>query len=262
VDEFDSWRLSRAVSTSVTALTLGGLDKLPAHARRCVFWEIDPAVAEDSREFSDPVFEKEAWLSTVMLEWGSCGQVALVNDQPAGCALYSPPSVVPRAGLFPTSPVSPDAVLLTTLRAELPYQDTDVSHRLVQAVVSDLMRRGVRAIEAFGIRKDPSATLLPTRSISSMMLMERIDTPAFEIPSPGTPSASRANDACSPEGCMIDAEFLEDVGFDVVAPHQRFPRLRLELDSDHLWKEDVERALDQLLAAAALTVTPTKVGCR
>ncbi len=252
VDESDSWRLSRAVSTSVTALTLGGLDKLPAHARRCVFWEIDPAVAEDSREFSDPVFEKEAWLSTVMLEWGSCGQVALVNDQPAGCALYSPPSVVPRAGLFPTSPVSPDAVLLTTLRAEIPYQDTDVTQRLMQAVVADLMRRGVRAIEAFGIRKDPSATLLPTRSISSMMLMERIDTPASGIPSPGTPSASRANGACSPEGCMIDAEFLEDVGFDVVAPHQRFPRLRLELDSDHLWKEDVERALDQLLAAAAM----------
>ena len=186
------------MSTSVTALTLGGLDKLPAHARRCVFWEIDPAVAEDSREFSDPVFEKEAWLSTVMLEWGSCGQVALVDGQPAGCALYSPPSVVPRAGLFPTSPVSPDAVLLTTLRAEFPYQDTGVAHRLMQAVVADLMRRGVRAIEAFGIRKDPAATVLPSRSISSMLLMERIDTPATGIPSAGTPSASRANGACSP----------------------------------------------------------------
>ena len=78
------------MSTSVTALTLGGLDQLPAHARRCVFWEIDPAVAADSREFSDPVFEKEAWLSTVLLEWGSCGQIALVDGQPAGCALYCP----------------------------------------------------------------------------------------------------------------------------------------------------------------------------
>ncbi|MQY22974.1 GNAT family N-acetyltransferase [Nocardia macrotermitis] len=249
------------MSTSVTALTLGGLDKLPTHARRCVFWEIDPAVAEDSREFSDPVFEKEAWLSTVMLEWGSCGQVALVDGQSAGCALYSPPSAVPRAGLFPTSPVSPDAVLLTTLRAELPYQDTGVANRLIQAVVADLMRRGVRAIEAFGIRQDPAATMLPTRSVSSMFLMERIDTPASGIPS-GTPSASRANGACTPEGCMIEAEFLEDVGFSVIAPHQRFPRLRLELDSDHLWKEDVEHALDQLLAAAAASTTPTRVGCR
>ncbi|MEV6770871.1 GNAT family N-acetyltransferase [Nocardia sp. NPDC051030] len=237
------------MSTSVTALTLGGLDKLPAHARRCVFWEIDPAVAADSREYSDPVFEKEAWLSTVLLEWGSCGQVAAIDDNIAGCALYSPPSAVPRAGLFPTSPVSPDAVLLTTLRAEFPYQDTDVAHQLVQAVVSDLIRRGVRAIESFGLRQDPPSTAMP--DLGSLMLMERI-----------APARLRGNAAqafeCSPESCMIDADFLEEVGFKVVAAHHRFPRLRLELDRDHLWKEDVERALDQLLAAAAQEA-PTRV---
>ncbi|MGQ4618231.1 GNAT family N-acetyltransferase [Nocardia sp. R7R-8] len=242
------------MSTSVTALTLGGLEKLPAHARRCVFWEMDPAVAEDSRNFSDPVFEKEAWLSTVMLEWGSCGQVANVDGNVAGCALYAPPSAVPRATLFPTSPVSPDAVLLTTLRAEFPYQDADVAHRLIQAVVADLVRRGVRALEAFGIRTDPTTQALSDRS-GSMTLLERIVAPIKNANPAG------ATTACSPESCMIDADFLEDVGFEVVAPHHRFPRLRLELASDHGWKEDVERALDQLLAAASMTV-PTRIGAR
>lgn len=251
VDESDSWRLSRAVSTSVTALTLGGLEKLPAHARRCVFWEMDPAVAEDSRNFSDPVFEKEAWLSTVMLEWGSCGQVANVDGNVAGCAFYAPPSAVPRATLFPTSPVSPDAVLLTTLRAEFPYRDADVAHHLIQAVVADLVRRGVRALEAFGIRTHPATQALSERS-GSMTLLERIVAPI---------KSASATAECSPESCMIDADFLEDVGFEVVAPHHRFPRLRLELDSDHGWKEDVERALDQLLAAASMTV-PTRIGAR
>ena len=47
--------------------------------------------------------------------------------------------------------------------------------------------------------------------------------------------------------CMISAEFLEDFGFEVVAPHHRFPRLRLELDRDHGWKADVEEALERLL---------------
>ncbi|WP_054815213.1 hypothetical protein [Nocardia arizonensis] len=237
------------MSTSVTALTLGGLDQLPAHARRCVFWEIDPAVAEDSRAFSDPVFEKEAWLSTVMLQWGSCGQVATVDGNVAGCALYSPPSSVPRAALFPTSPVSPDAVLLTTLRSEYPYRDDDVAYRLIQAVVADLVRRGVRALEAFGIRTDPPAKAMSDRTAGSMRLMERIGAPTREARSAG----------CAPETCMIEADFLEDVGFEVVAAHHRFPRLRLELNSDHGWKEDVERALDQLLAAAALTA-PTRIG--
>ncbi|UGT40500.1 GNAT family N-acetyltransferase [Nocardia yamanashiensis] len=236
------------MSTSVTALSLGGLDKLPGHARRCVFWEIDPAVAADCQDFSDPVFEKEAWLSTVMLEWGSCGQVAMVDGQSAGCALYSPPSAVPRAGLFPTSPVSPDAVLLTTLRSEFQYHDTDVAIQLIQAVVNDLVRRGVRAIEAFGLRWDPPTAQMPDRELGSMTLMQRI------APTPLRTTASLSpNGPCSPENCMIDADFLEEVGFKVVAAHHRFPRLRLELDHDHLWKEDVERALDQLLAAAAMT---------
>lgn len=236
------------MSTSVTALTLGGLDKLPAHARRCVFWELDPAVAADCREFSDPVFEKEAWLSSVLLEWGSCGQIALVDDKPAGCALYSPPNRVPRAGLFPTSPVSPDAVLLTTLRSEMPIAHPEVAQQLIAAVVADLVRRGVRAIESFGIRWDPPATAMADR-FGSLSLLERIaPTP---LRAPANPAASAG---CAPETCMIDADFLEEVGFKVVASHHRFPRLRLELDSDHLWKEDVERALDQLLAAAAMTM--------
>ena len=77
------------MSTRITSLTLDSLDQLSAHARRCVFWEIDPVAMRNSREFCDPEFEKEAWLSMVMLEWGSCGQVAMVDDKPAGCARSS-----------------------------------------------------------------------------------------------------------------------------------------------------------------------------
>lgn len=128
--------------------------------------------------------------------------------------------------------MSPDAVLLTTLRSEHPYRDGDVAQRLIQAVVADLVRRGVRALEAFGIRGEPPAKAMSDRTVGSMRLMERIGAPARESRSAG----------CSPETCMIEADFLEDVGFEVVAAHHRFPRLRLELNSDHGWKEDVERA--------------------
>lgn len=78
------------MSTHVTSLTLDGLDKLSAHARRCVFWEMDPAAIHSSRGFCDQEFEKEAWLSMVMLEWGSCGQVAVMDGKPVGSALYAP----------------------------------------------------------------------------------------------------------------------------------------------------------------------------
>ncbi|MGQ5693065.1 GNAT family N-acetyltransferase [Rhodococcus erythropolis] len=211
----------------ITSLTLDSLDQLSAHARRCVFWEMDPGALHDARGFCDQEFEKEAWLSMVMLEWGSCGQVAVRDGKPLGSALYAPPRMIPRAQLFPTSPVSSDAVLLTSLRLEPSGIEEELGPSLMAAVVTDLVRRGVRALEAFGIRSDD---LGPASDVASA-------TAALE---------------CSPAECMISAEFLEDYGFEVVAPHHRYPRLRLELNRDHEWKVDVEEALDRLLKAAAL----------
>lgn len=203
---------------------------MPAHARRCIFWEMDPDAVEECRSFSDPEFEKEAWLSMVMLQWGSCAQIATVDEKIAGCAFYAPPSMVPRARLFPTSPVSPDAILLTALRIEPHAVDLDVGSDLIRGVVDDLVRRNVRAIEAFGIRRGSD------------------DESGKDGPS------ATASLECTPGECMITSDFLEDIGFEVVAPHHRFPRLRLELDRDHGWKEEVEAALDRLLEAASITV--------
>lgn len=211
----------------ITSLRLDGLDQLSAHARRCVFWEMDPAALHEARGFCDQEFEKEAWLSMVMLEWGSCGQVAVKDGKPLGSALYAPPRSIPRAQMFPTSPVSSDAVLLTSLRLEPSGIEESLGPALISAVVTDLVRRGVRALEAFGIRPDEQESASDIASA----------TAALE---------------CSPQECMISADFLEDYGFEVVAPHHRYPRLRLELNRDHEWKVDVEEALDRLLQAAAL----------
>ena len=51
---------------------------------------------------------------------------------------------------------------------------------------------------------------------------------------------------------MISADFLQDVGFTVVAAHRYFPRLRLELDRGLGWKAEVEAALERLLEGARL----------
>lgn len=58
------------MSARIVPLRLDGFEQLPKHARRCVFWEVDPATVGDGQHLSDPEFEKEAWLSMVMLEWG------------------------------------------------------------------------------------------------------------------------------------------------------------------------------------------------
>ncbi len=103
--------------------------------------------AEDA---GDPELEKEAWISSTLLEWGSCGKIVYVDGAAAGFVLYAPPLYVPRSVAFPTSPVSADAVLMTTAHIVPEFQGGGLGRMLVQGVAKDLVRRGVRAIEAFG----------------------------------------------------------------------------------------------------------------
>lgn len=88
-------------------LTLDNLPDLPQRCRECVFWELDPVRGEAAVKAGRAREEKEAWISAVLLEWGSCGRLAYVDDVPVGFVLYAPPAYVPRATAFPTSPVSP-----------------------------------------------------------------------------------------------------------------------------------------------------------
>jgi hypothetical protein len=239
------------VAARITPLRLEAFEQLPKHARRCVYWEVDPStLAAD--HLSDPEFEKEAWLSMVMLEWGSCGQVAVdcrdnaggdgddgdaipQADEPClGYAFYAPPGAVPRARRFPTGPVSADAVLLTSLGVESGQGAEDLPRGLIAAVVGDLVRRGVRALEAFGRTTEVTELQDPRTVLPELR-------PVLEV----------LGD-CSVDQCMLDADLLQDAGFVVVAHHRYFPRLRLELEQGLGWKADVEAALERLLETAQL----------
>jgi len=231
------------VSARIMPLRLEAFEQLPKHARRCVFWEVDPSTLPGEDHLADPEFEKEAWLSMVMLEWGSCGQIAVqcdpdglsTDDAPClGYAFYAPPRAVPRARLFPSGPVSADAVLLTSIGIEAADDPDGLPRGLIASVVGDLVRRGVRALEAFGRTAEAA-------ELSDAQLAPPELRPAVEV----------LGD-CSVEQCIVDADFLTDVGFEVIAAHRYFPRLRLELEQGLGWKADVEAALERLLESAQL----------
>jgi GNAT superfamily N-acetyltransferase len=190
----------------LVAITLDNLDDLPRSCRRCVYWELGPIQRERAEETGGTALEKEAWVSGVLLEWGSCGQIAYVDGIPAGHVLFAPPAYVPRSVAFPSSPVSPDAVLLMTSYVRPEFAGTGLGRMLVQGVAKELRLRGIRAIEAFG------------------------------------------DLAWAAPGCVLPAEHLLAVGFKTVRAHPRFPRLRLELKTTLSWREDVEYALERLLA--------------
>ncbi|GAA2123693.1 GNAT family N-acetyltransferase [Streptomyces synnematoformans] len=142
-------------------LTLDNLPDVPKRCRACVFWELDPVSGEAAVKSGRPELEKEAWISSVLLEWGSCGRVVYVDDVPAGFVMYAPPAYVPRSLAFPTSPVSADAVQLMTAWLNPGYQGQGLGRTIVQTVAKDLLRRGVKAVEAFGDAawKEPACVL-------------------------------------------------------------------------------------------------------
>ncbi|MHB8452123.1 MAG: GNAT family N-acetyltransferase, partial [Mycobacteriales bacterium] len=132
------------------SITLDNLDDLPRRCRHCVFWELDPVARSRAEEAGDTAFEKEAWVSATLLEWGTCGKLAYVDNVPAGFLMFAPPASVPRAVAFPTSPVSSDAVLLTVVHVLEEFAGGGLGRMLIQSLAKDLAHRGVRAIEAFG----------------------------------------------------------------------------------------------------------------
>ena len=201
------------------ALTLDTLGDLPRSCRRCVAWELDPSATRQATAAGGAEFEKEAWLSRVLLEWGSCGRIAYVGEDPAGFVTYAPPSFSPRAAGFPTSPVAADAILLMTGWVAPEHRGGGFARMLVQGAAKDLTRRGVRAIEAFGTTVD-------------------------------------AEDDGPPAGhaCLLPVGLLLAVGFKTVRPHRRTPRLRLDLRTALSWREDVEQALERILGTVRVPV--------
>ncbi len=161
--------------------------------------------------------EKDAWLSTVLREWGSCGRVALVHGAAVGYVVYAPDAFVPGASRFATAPVSPDAVLLTTVSLAPEHRGRGLGRMLVQAMAADLIDRGgVRAVEAFG-RQGPA--LLPGSS------------------------------------CLVSADFLARVGFRTQRQHLTTPRMRMDLRSAVTWRDEVEAALGRLVGAVRPSAT-------
>jgi len=207
------------MSRKILPLTLDRLAAVDAPCRACLFWELDP-VRRSRVPVDEAAATKEAWLSEVLREWGSCGRVAVVDDSVVGFLIYVPAAFAPGSESFPTAPISSDAVLLTTVWLDPQYAGAGLGRMLVQAMAADLIRRGgIKAIEAFGDVGPLSAVF-------------------------------HAN------SCAAPAEFLARVGFKTHRVHPTAPRLRMELSSAVTWRDEVEAALEKLLGVVRPRHTP------
>lgn len=184
-------------------LTLDDLPELPGGCGSCAFWQLGPlqrlAGCADAEQ-------KAGWVGEVLREWGSCGRVARYDGNIVGHVLYAPPVMVPGASGFPTSPASPDAVLLVSLSVAEHVRGGGIGRLLVREMARDLIKRGgIKAVEAFA----------DTRADAG-------------------------------EHCLVPSDFLLSVGFRTLRAHARTPRMRMDLRTALSWREELESAFDRI----------------
>ena len=196
------------MSRRLERLTQDTLADLPPGVRTHLLWEVDPVrrrrLAEGPAHEAEA--EKAAWVSQVLLEWGSCGRVAYVDDVVAGFVQFAPPAYFPGTSSFATAPVSEDAVQLATVVVLEEHAGAGLGRVLLQAMARDLVKRGsVRAVEAIA-------------------------------------STSPRTEECGP----VPVEFLQRVGFRTARAHPVNPRMRLDLRTALTWREEVGTAWERI----------------
>lgn len=204
------------MSRKVVPLEPEHLAALGPHVRECLTWQRPRGwTAPDA---AAAAAEKVAWLREVRAQWGSPGRVVVVDDEPVAVAVYAPEAWLPGASAYPTSPVSPDAVLLAGLYVDPQHRGGGLARLLVQRAARDVVERrgaGAGALEAFA-------------------------------------------DTRGGHGCLLPLEVWERLGFRVHRAHVTTPRVRMDLRTTVTWRGEVGQAWGRLVGAVRPRPQPAR----
>jgi GNAT superfamily N-acetyltransferase len=148
------------------------------------------------------------WVREVTADWGPPGRLAYVDGRPVGNVLVAPARYVPRLAAFPTAPSDPATLMLLTVRINPDQQGRGLRKVLVQAAVKEALRHRVRSIDVIAAR--PLAV--------------------------------------GKHPCVLEAAFVENIGFRVTRDHPVYPRLRLDLRTVVTIREEAAAAVLRVLA--------------
>ncbi len=99
--------------------------------------------------------KKLTWLNQVQNNFGDCGSVLYVDDQPIGYAQYAPSKFMPNLINYPILP-SPDAVFISCLHIfDKKFRRAGFGTVLLCVVLKNLEKRGVKAVETIARKGSP-----------------------------------------------------------------------------------------------------------
>jgi GNAT superfamily N-acetyltransferase len=130
----------------------------PFSCKYCLYWELPEECSDPSRgSREDMLARKLNWLRRVRKAFGECGKIVYVDGKPVGYAQYAPPGMLPLSAEYSSGPPSGDAVLISCLFiAQKEYRGRGLGKQLLQSIIEDLRKRGVKAVETFARKNNPN----------------------------------------------------------------------------------------------------------
>ncbi|MBA4370760.1 MAG: hypothetical protein C0418_04195 [Coriobacteriaceae bacterium] len=181
------------------------LRRVPDMCVGCVFWESGSRLEARCGSEQD-LARAVAWAEHVTAEWGEPGRAALEEGEVLGIVKYAPARYFPQARNMPAGPPSDDAVLLACMHIVPEARQHGLGKLLLHAALRDLVGRGERSVEAYGVASQPDYATSP----------------------------------------LVGVEFLLRSGFTVLRPHPDMPLMRLDLRTLAVLRGDLETMLDAL----------------
>lgn len=129
----------------------------PYSCKYCLYWEYPELLVDPAMEKQEEVFaRKQAWLRLVQARFGECGKLLYLGGQAVGYAQYAPAEFLPNTKSYPAGPVSLQAVFIACLFIPgKEHRGLGLGSILLQRVLKELHKRGIKAVETFGRKGRP-----------------------------------------------------------------------------------------------------------
>jgi len=148
------------VKIAIKNVTESNFNDIPEPCRSCLYWSFPEELEKTKREFSKHKQRLEAkkrqWIIQTLEEFGNCGKILYCDNVPVGYAEYGPSSRFPNIKEYRSQPVGKlqeGVVFLSCLYiADERLRGKGLGERLLDSVISDLKKRGFRAVETYARR--------------------------------------------------------------------------------------------------------------
>ena len=148
---------------TVRDITESNLNDIPETCSHCIYWilpeEFERMKSEFSKRKQELIAKKRLWILQTLKEFGSCVKILYHNNVPVGYAEYGPSRCFCNINNYKSQPIGKiedGVVFLSCLYiADESLRGKGLGNKLLDSIISDLKRRGFKAIETYARKGSP-----------------------------------------------------------------------------------------------------------